>query len=718
MISLSPEASSRSRLSYLSVLILLTVGYLVAGKIGLSLATMHGSVSLIWPATGVALASLFLLGYRFWPGVFLGAFLVNVSTPVSIATAFSISCGNTLEALAGASLIREFSGSDARILERLRGVFSMVLFGAMAATMISATIGVISLCVGGAAPWNLFASLWINWWMGDLVGALIFTPLLFSWNRPAGFAAWQRVVEAGALMVLIALASLFVFRNRFGQNDLSYFYPYILFPFVLWASMRFTQWGAAHATVLVSFISIWGTVQGFGPFAKPTAQESLTLLHVFMVTVSLTGLFLAAVVSEAKRVQEVNKVRGRRNEIVAAISRQALSNTDIDALLRDTVARVAETLGTEYCKVLQFLPDGTKSLLRAEIGWQDGDGYVGKTISAARVDTQSDQRSHPGAPILVTPTKSDLDDGQLQQNHQMQDGMSVSIPGTPLPFGILGVDSRRQIIFTDDDREFLQSVANVLGSAIARARVEDDLRMLTSTLEQRILERTESLRRSEALAAIGVTAAKFAHEVGNPLNGMFTTVQLLERYLNKQKDEFDDVIIATASDLRKEIDRLRLLLHHFRSLAQLPALNLKPISIAAVVADILRSQESQHNEANVQFEQHLSDLPPVIVDSGALTQVLINLFQNSLEAMPRGGTITLRGTCSGNKLYLDVIDTGTGVAPGIDIFEPFATTKFSGTGLGLTVARQIMEAHGGSITLKSEAGKGAVFRLTLPIDSA
>ena len=161
MISLSPESSSRNRLSYLSVLILLTAGYLVAGKIGLSLATMHGSVSLIWPATGVALASLFLLGYRFWPGVFLGAFLVNVSTPVSIATAFSISCGNTLEALAGASLIREFSGSDARILERLRGVFSLVLFGAVAATMISATIGVISLCVGGAAPWNLFAYLWI-----------------------------------------------------------------------------------------------------------------------------------------------------------------------------------------------------------------------------------------------------------------------------------------------------------------------------------------------------------------------------------------------------------------------------------------------------------------------------------------------------------------------------------------------------------------------------
>ena len=108
----------------------------------------------------------------------------------------------------------------------------------------------------------------------------------------------------------------------------------------------------------------------------------------------------------------------------------------------------------------------------------------------------------------------------------------------------------------------------------------------------------------------------------------------------------------------------------------------------------------------------------MIADSGALAQVLMNLFENSLEAMPRGGTITLRGTCSGNKLYLDVIDTGMGVSPGIDIFEPFASTKFSGTGLGLTVARQLMEAQGGSITLESETGKGAVFRLALPIDSA
>lgn len=206
--------------------------------------------------------------------------------------------------------------------------------------------------------------------------------------------------------------------------------------------MRFTQWGAAHATVLVSFISIWGTVQGFGPFARPTVQESLTLLHIFMVVVSLTGLVLAAVISEAERVQEVNRVRAHHDEVVAAISRHALSSTDLDALLRHTVARVAETLDTEYCKVLQFLPDGTKSLLRAGIGWQED--YVGKTIGATGADSQSDQLSHPRASILVNepPTKTDLEDGQLQENHQVQAGMSVSIPGTPRPFGN-GVDSRR-----------------------------------------------------------------------------------------------------------------------------------------------------------------------------------------------------------------------------------------------------------------------------------
>jgi two-component system sporulation sensor kinase A len=109
------------------------------------------------------------------------------------------------------------------------------------------------------------------------------------------------------------------------------------------------------------------------------------------------------------------------------------------------------------------------------------------------------------------------------------------------------------------------------------------------------------------------------------------------------------------------------------------------------------------------------DLPLIMADDEKLKQALLNLCKNAAEAMPDGGKITVRAYSSGQRIIAEVADTGVGIPDGIDILEPFTTTKASGSGLGLMIVRQIISAHGGTVTFTSDRGKGTIFTLTLPL---
>jgi signal transduction histidine kinase len=279
--------------------------YVVAGKIGLSLAFVHASVSPVWPPTGIALAGFLMLGYRVWPAVFAGAFIVNLSAAGSVVTSGAIAAGNTLEGLLGAFLVTRYA-NGVHAFDHPQDVFKFAALGGLLSSLVSATIGVVSLIVGGHAQSADFDGIWLTWWLGDATGALLFAPLLILlardwWSGPAS----GRLLEAAALWLTTTLIGLAVFGEGLAHLGLMTLpLTFLCTPPLVWAAVRFQQREAAMLVVVLSGIAIWETLRGFGPLANVPTNESLLLLQVFMGTVSVMAMSAGAVVEERRSVDQ------------------------------------------------------------------------------------------------------------------------------------------------------------------------------------------------------------------------------------------------------------------------------------------------------------------------------------------------------------------------------------------------------------------------------
>ena len=214
---------------------------------------------------------------------------------------------------------------------------------------------------------------------------------------------------------------------------------------------------------------------------------------------------------------------------------------------------------------------------------------------------------------------------------------------------------------------------------------------------------------------MGTTVAEIAHELANPLNAIYAGIQLGELLLEEPVIR-RDALTSLMADIKGEFDRLKSLLEELRSSTSKRKLNLERTDLRALTGKFLALQALEYERRRVKVVQGFaSDLPNVMADKDALAQVLLNLCKNSVEAMPEGGVLTLRGFKSGFHVVLEVSDTGPGIAEGIDVFKPFNTTKSQGMGIGLAIVREIVALHGGNIGYTSEPGRGTAFRIDLPV---
>ena len=277
--------------------------YFLAGKLGLDFAFLHASATPVWPPAGIALAAFLILGLRIWPIIFVGAFLINISTAGSVATSLAIALGNTLEGLLGAELVNRFAGGR-NVLDRVRSIFFFVVLAGFLSTAVSATIGVTSLALGGFARWSDYGSIWLTWWLGDAAGDLIVAPLILLWNRQPGLAALRaRWAEALLLGVTVVGVGFLVFGGILPARMRNMPIAFLCIPPLLWTAIRFGQREAVTAIAMLCAIAVTGTVRGVGPFAVGPANESLLLLQAFMATLAVTMLPVGAGVMNQRRAE-------------------------------------------------------------------------------------------------------------------------------------------------------------------------------------------------------------------------------------------------------------------------------------------------------------------------------------------------------------------------------------------------------------------------------
>src|SRR5580700_9409807 len=189
--------------------------YFAAGKLGLRLAYVNASATPVWPCTGIALAAFLILGYRAWPAILAGAFLVNLTTAGTFATSLGIAAGNTLEGVVGCFLVNRFAAGR-QVFERAQDIFKFAFLVAMVSTTVSATVGVTTLAVAGFASWNLYGPIWLTWWLGDAVGALVFTPLvLLWWENPRLHWTRKQMMELFFLFAGLFVTGWIVFLGPF-----------------------------------------------------------------------------------------------------------------------------------------------------------------------------------------------------------------------------------------------------------------------------------------------------------------------------------------------------------------------------------------------------------------------------------------------------------------------------------------------------------------------
>lgn len=411
-------------------------------------------------------------------------------------------------------------------------------------------------------------------------------------------------------------------------------------------------------------------------------------------------------ISRRKEYERELESRARQQEVVSELGQFALENQDLDELFAEAARSVAETLDTDYCKVLDLDADAEKLLLRQGVGWQEG--VVGTaTVSAVETDSQASYMLQSERPVVVEDleTESRFSGPELLASHDVKSGISTVIGSVDEPWGILGAHDTEARSFTDEDVDFVQSVANILAEAIERQKYQNELQELVEKLE-------DSNARLQQFAYVA------SHDLQEPLRMVSSYLQLLEqRYadeLDADGEEFIEFAVDGAERMRGMIDGL---LEYSRVETQ--GESFEPVDLDNVFEEVRADLQVRINETDAGITT--DDLPRVKGDASQLRQVFQNLLSNAIDySGDESPRIDVSKERDGDDWIISVRDEGVGIDPEdtdriFDVFQRLHThEEHPGTGIGLALCQRIVERHGGDIWVDSEPDEGSTFSFRLP----
>jgi PAS domain S-box-containing protein len=675
-------------LSTVGICAVVLVAYTVAGKLGLALAFVNASASAVWPCSGIALAAALIFGARIWPGIFLGAFLVNEMTAGSVATSLAIAAGNTGEALLGAFLVERYAEGRAAFSTG-RGFLRFVLLAGLVSTIVSPTFGVTSLALAGFAPWATYGSIWLTWWLGDAAGIILVAPLLVLWwCNPR--VAWTRAqtIEASLLLVALIASAWTIFIQ------VTYPLGFLCVPLCVWAGFRFGQREAATATCLLSVIAVWGTVHGLGSFGRHSANEALLLLQAFMGVTMIAGITIGAAVEERERAE--TQVR--------------LLNSDLEQLVRSRTAGLTRALDDLTASEAR-LEEAQEVAHTGSWEWSPAENRVWWSKELHRTYGIRNA-SYEAFFDVVHPD----DRGRVRQI--MHQGVEDHQP----------FENEHRIVRPDGEIRTLHVTGRVVHEGGRVARVVGTAQDVT---ERKRFEM--QLMLAQKREVLGRLVGGVAHDFNNLLTAIGGYTDLILESSGETNPHRSELLEIRKASTRATALTRQLLMFGHRQMLEPDVINVN-IVIEAVDTMLRRLIGD-----NIVVTTVLgSDLHGVRADAGHVEQILVNLAVNARDAMPHGGRLTLETTNvtldgrygfskpahppAGAYVAFTVSDTGCGMDDLVKahLFEPFFTTKGAGegSGLGLATVYNIVKRAGGYVWVYSELNRGTTFKVYFPAADA
>jgi PAS domain S-box-containing protein len=438
------------------------------------------------------------------------------------------------------------------------------------------------------------------------------------------------------------------------------------------------------------------------------------------------GTVVAAVVvlrdiTDARSGDESLAERAGFNEALANLSREALRAGEVNQLLTNGVATVSAALGVPIVHVLELRENGTEFTLRAAVGWTPG--AVGKVTVPADPDTVAGFALRQLDPVVVGDyrTEERLKPTSILEEMGARCSVAVLLPGENRPFGIFGVADKWPRTFTRDQITFIQAASNILAAAIQRSLTEEARR--EADVHQREIQQLKD--RDEFRSNFINTAA---HELRTPLTPIKLQLHVLKTV---RGGELSPEQHRSLQILDRNVDRLSQLVQDVLDGARLQAgrlqLAMRPVDLNALVKEAIESFQEPARQAGLTLEYELGGNLVVEADANRLTQVMFNLLSNAVKYTPEGGHLRVETGKSGDRVFVRVRDTGTGLsAEQISrLFKPFSQvhdtmqTSAPGTGLGLYISKGIIELHGGRIWAESPGPRlGSVFSFEVAASKA
>ena len=683
------------------------VAYAIGAQVGFRLAFPPATTSILWPPNAILTTALLLSNPRRWWIYLLAALpahllveLPVVTPPTMVPLLFISNCG---EALIAATIVRVFSDRPDRF-DTLRRMAVFIIGAVLTAPIVSSFLD------AAIVAWMTDEHYWTIWTTrvpANALTELTLVPpaviLISTGWRKLGDAPHRRFAEAVVLALATAAIAIAIFGDHIyriwpmsGLPAISLAFP---LPLVLLAALRFGPAGASMSLAIIAAALIWMAINGRGPFSALVGADGVLAVQTFLIAEALPLMCLSAIVEERRQAAADLRNRLKFERLLSHLSTEFVRRptSDISEHFTSCLRRCGEFFGVEEVLLLQAG--------QGHAEWKATHSWSRLPESAAADDDRW------RTPVLF----------EWVREHDiavLSDSLAVAaLRSGDQILGGLAMRRSRFLPWKQDDTSRLQLIAEAFANVLARRHGEDE--RIRAELEAQ--KSRAELAHVSRQRSMGELTASLAHELNQPLTGILGNAQAARLMLGtpspdlvELREVLDD-IIADEKRAAETILRIRKWLRksEFENV---------PLDLNGVILDVASLLRSDAIIRNLRFDLRLSPIPLTILgDPVELRQLILNLLLNAMDAVssvnPPERTITVESELTPTgSVHVTVQDSGDGVPHEAleRVFEPFYTTKADGMGMGLSIAKSIVESHQGSIWLARSARRGARFEFALP----